>query len=380
MKTQKKNVLVIASWFDPNNTIGNFFLTQAEILSRTFNVTMCFPSDIINTYDIYGLKLFSYKKINTKLNSSNLNALKAKIQLHKTVKAIMRNGQFDVCIAQNIITAGFVAYELKKLYKIPYVTIHHNAYHPGVEYFNTNWRVGRVLKSSLENFVVSNDLCRQFRIAGRTERIKVIHNPVTVDFEIKSNDFRNKNQIIIAISGQFNSIVKNHDLFFHSLGFIRDETLHKLKVVWLGYNSWGGNYLEEDVLLGIKKALVNLDIDIEIYSSLQKQEMLNYLANSDLYVQTGFTETFGITALEAIKLGVPVLSTQNGGINEYIIPNVNGIVINSFEPSIFGKGLQNILDNLNKFDPQLVKGSVENVATEEEYLRVLTETIGDSSN
>ena len=375
-----KRVLIIASWYDPNNNVGSFFRVQAEILARNFDVTMCFPSDSVNSYDLKGLKLFSYKRIDTKVGSSKLDALRAKAQIKRAICEIIRNREFDVCIAQNIITAGFIAYELKKKYNIPYVTIHHNEYMPGIEYFNNNWRVGRVLKNSRENFVVSNDLLKQFTRAGRTERIKVIHNPVTVDFEIKNNNYSNKNQIIIAISGQFNSVVKNHYLFFNSLSFIKEETLQKLKIVWLGYNSWGGNLVEEDVLRGIKQALPNFDLKIVLHSSLKKLEMMHFLASSDLYVHTSFTETFGITSLEAMKLGVPVLSTQNGGINEYLVPNVNGVIINSFEPSIFGKGLQNILDNLNKFDPQLVKGSVENVATEEEYLRVLTETIGDSSN
>jgi len=109
-----------------------------------------------------------------------------------------------------------------------------------------------------------------------------------------------------------------------------------LKIVWLGYNSWGGNLFEEDVFRWIKKVPPNFDLNIELHSSLQKLEIMHFLANADLYVHTSFTETFGITSLEAMKLGVPVLSTQNGCINEHVVPNVNGIVINSFEPNVFG--------------------------------------------
>ncbi len=370
-----KRVLIIASWYDPNNNVGSFFRVQAEILARNFDVTMCFPSDSVNSYDLKGLKLFSYKRINTKLSSSKLDALRAKLQIKRTIDVIIRIGEFDLCIAQNIITAGFIAYELKKKYNIPYITIHHNPYMPGLNYFSNNWRIGRIMKNSLENFVVSNDLLRHFRIAGRSEKIKVIHNPVNVNFEIPTKKDKIVSYITIAISGQFN-VKFNHELFFKALNYINHETLQKLKIVWLGYNSWGGNLVEEDVFREIKKVLPNFDLNIELHSSLQKLEMMHFLANSDLYVHTSFTETFGITSLEAMKLGVPVLSTQNGGINEYVLPNVNGEVINSFEPNILGKGLQNILNNLNKYDRQVIQSSVENVATEKEFLRVLTETIG----
>ncbi len=374
-----KRVLIIASWYDPKTNVGSFFRGQAEILAREFKVTMCFPGGDNNLFDCDSFKLFSYKKINKKLGSSKFDALRGKYQLRRTAEVIMRNGPYDICIAQNIISAGFIAYELKKTYQIPYVTIHHNPYMPGLNYFNNNWRVGRIMKNSLENFVVSNDLLRNFRIAGRSEKIKVIHNPVNVNFEMPTTKDNTAKYITIAISGQFN-IKFNHELFFKALNYLKDETLKKLKIVWLGYNSWGGNLTEEDVSMGIKKALPNFELNIELFSSLQKQEMMYYLASSDLYVHTSFTETFGITSLEAMKLGVPVLSTQNGGINEYVIQNVNGVVINSFEPKIFANGLQNILDNLNKFESKIIKRSVENIATEKEYLRVLIETIGDSSN
>jgi hypothetical protein len=80
-----KRVLIIASWYDPNNNVGSFFRVQAEILARNFDVTMCFPYDGVNHYESRGLKLFSYKKINTKLGSSKFDALRAKIQIKRTL-------------------------------------------------------------------------------------------------------------------------------------------------------------------------------------------------------------------------------------------------------------------------------------------------------
>lgn len=370
-----KRVLIIASWYDPASNVGVFFRTQAEILAKHFDVTMCYPSTTIRDNYSTNFKLFSFKEINTKYGSSKWSALLAKYHLKKTARNIIKNKEFDVCIAQNVITAGFIAYELKKTFNIPYITIHHNPYIAGSNYFNNNWRIGRILKNSIDNFVVSNDLLRQFRNAGRNEHIKVIHNPVSLSFDSNFLKSKTSNEIIVAISGQFNPKF-NHELFFTSLNFIDHELLEKLKIVWLGYNSWGGNLQTKDVILGIKRHYNKTDLNIQLHSSLKKDEMIHYLASADLYVHTSFTETFGITSLEAMKLGVPVLSTQNGGINEYAIQNVNSFIVNSFDAARFGKSFQIILENLSQFERNKVKQSVEHVATEEEFINTLTRAIG----
>lgn len=370
-----KRLLIIASWYDPTSNVGVFFRVQAEILAKHFDVTMCFPSSDVKEYDNSNFKLFSFKELNTKYGSSMWNAFLAKFTLKKTAKKIIKDKEFDFCIAQNVIIGGFIAYELKRSFNIPYITIHHTPYIPGPNYFNDNWRVGRVLKNSVDNFVVSNDLLRQFRNAGRNEKMKILHNPVTVKMESNSLKSIKSEQILVAISGQFN-VKFNHELFFSSLNFISDEILFKIKILWLGYNSWGGGLSVEDVILGIKRYYSKTDLNIQLHSSLKTEEMINLLANSDLYVHTSFTETFGITSLEAMKLGVPVISTQNGGINEYAIQNVNSVIVNSFDAAIFGKALQNTLENLSQFDYKKVQKSVEHVATEDVFISTLSKAIG----
>jgi glycosyltransferase involved in cell wall biosynthesis len=371
-----KKLLVIASWFDPNSNVGAFFRNQSEILSENFEVTMCFPAKESKSYPSQKFKLFSYKQVNTKLSSSFTDMVLAKYQLRNAANEIYKHGPFDVCIAQNLISAGFIAHELKKVYNIPYLTIHHNAYMPDLGYFQDNWRIGKILKNSISNYVVSLDLLRQLKIAGRNEKISVIHNPVYVSSEYLLNRYIINKNITIAISGQFNTVVKNHQLFFEALNLLDSEILKGIEVRWLGYNSWGGNLNEEDVKKSVNKYINLINLNLKLYSSLSKDEMYKNLADSNLYVHTSFTETFGITSLEAMKLGVPVLSTQNGGINEYMKHGVNGVLVNSFEPDVFSTALQSTLENLMKFNRRVIHESVRYVGTKEEFLGTLTKAIG----
>ena len=67
--------------------------------------------------------------------------------------------------------------------------------------------------------------------------------------------------------------------------------------------------------------------------------------NSDLYVNLARIESFGITFVEAMACGLPVISFNSKGANEVILDNYNGYLVNSNDLDFFTK---KILDIQNK--------------------------------
>jgi N-acetyl-alpha-D-glucosaminyl L-malate synthase BshA len=60
---------------------------------------------------------------------------------------------------------------------------------------------------------------------------------------------------------------------------------------------------------------------------LGKQEMIEELyAISDLFILPSESESFGLAALEAMACGVPVISTNAGGLPELVIEGKNGFM------------------------------------------------------
>ncbi len=70
-----------------------------------------------------------------------------------------------------------------------------------------------------------------------------------------------------------------------------------------------------------------------------------YLENSDLFILPSITEGFPIAILEAMRLGLPIVSTNVAGIPEMIKDGHTGIII---EPSV--DGVFGFLSNFEKYD------------------------------
>ena len=56
-------------------------------------------------------------------------------------------------------------------------------------------------------------------------------------------------------------------------------------------------------------------------------------------------ESFGYTAIEAMSLKKPVVSTNCGGLREVIENNITGYVVNKNNPKIFAKKILDLLKN-----------------------------------
>jgi len=79
---------------------------------------------------------------------------------------------------------------------------------------------------------------------------------------------------------------------------------------------------------------------------LGKQEAVEeLLAIADLFVLPSETESFGLAALEAMACGVPVISTNTGGIPEINIQGVTGYLSNVGEIDDMAKNAIHILSN-----------------------------------
>lgn len=66
-------------------------------------------------------------------------------------------------------------------------------------------------------------------------------------------------------------------------------------------------------------------------------------------------EDFGITAVEAMSFGKPVLAYRKGGVAETVIEGVTGEFFDDLDPAVLADGVRRILENYPSYNPEVIK-------------------------
>ena len=84
------------------------------------------------------------------------------------------------------------------------------------------------------------------------------------------------------------------------------------------------------------------------FAGRKKRDQLKYYYNAaDVFVTTPWYEPFGITPLEAMACGIPVIGSNVGGIKFSVAHAITGFLVPPNEPYILGERLYEILNDQN---------------------------------
>tara|TARA_Y200000002_G_scaffold185250_2_gene152992 strand:+ start:1341 stop:2477 length:1137 start_codon:yes stop_codon:yes gene_type:complete len=151
-------------------------------------------------------------------------------------------------------------------------------------------------------------------------KIEVIPNFICInEYKLENNDFYKKrfapnNEKIICHISNFRKVKRIEDVLL-SFEIISREIDVKLILV--------GDGPERSVLEKISRASKFKNNIFFLGSLKSTKEVLNI---SDLFFLPSSTESFGLSALEAMACSVPVISTQTGGIPEVVIDGESGFL------------------------------------------------------
>ena len=109
----------------------------------------------------------------------------------------------------------------------------------------------------------------------------------------------------------------------------------------------GNEYLHE-----LKQTIkdLNLDKHVEFLGDLPQTEIIELFKKAKLLIHTSKFETFGLVAIEANTMGVPVLTTNNGSLMEIIENNKNGYLSEDLIDANVNNFVNNLFNDVTKYE------------------------------
>jgi len=285
---------------------------------------------------ITGEEAKNINKKNLKLSSFNLFSNQSNIYekkdfldefINKTFQYIEEH-EIDVVHAHYWLS-GLVAKEIQQKYKIPFIFTSHSlgvfVQENGLERISAEKEIFNIAdKITASSKFEKDNLLNRYGV----DKLKIHITTPGLDKKIfKAYRGLKRNNTILSVGRiqQQKGQLQTLDLF-KSL----QHRIKGLELIFVG----GPSGVDGDAYLTkMKNRIEELKIEEEVQflGSLSQKKLVKLMKKSMLLIHSAESETFGLVAIEAHRLGLPVLSTNQGSFKEIISNNENGLVAKSFD-------------------------------------------------
>ncbi len=176
----------------------------------------------------------------------------------------------------------------------------------------------------------------EFKNLGYTNLVGIPNS-----IEIKNYEFKPKNYDVINLLWvrSFSSLY-NPNLAIDVLSKLQQKNI-KASLCMIGPDNDGS-------LIEAKAYAKSLNVNVEFTGKLSKQEWVSMAKEYNLFINTTNFDNMPVSVIEAMALGLPVISTNVGGIPYLIDDDKNGILVSPKNANAFVDAILDIKKNINK--------------------------------
>ena len=356
------NILQISFHTSPFGSVGKFdsgglnvYVQQvSKQLSNKNNVTVVTAEKAENfktdNLDFYSLDLF---EPGLSVDDKEIHLQEFKIKLEENFE--LEN--FDIIHAHYWLS-GLVAKQISEEKNIPYVFSSHSL---GVflEGYNKERVDCEKMVMTSSNFVTASSHYEHVMIS---ENYKIDENKIKkitpgLDRKIFTPDLNLPRENIFLSIGR----IQEQKRQLETIKFLNN--FRKIDNNFLCYFIGGPSGKSgDDYLAELKESVkeFNLESHVEFLGNLPQTKIKDFMNKSKLLIHTSQYETFGLVAIEANSMGVPILSINTGSLIEIIENNKNGYFAEDFmdnHANNFVKDLLNDDDYFNNVMNQCIQKS-----------------------
>jgi glycosyltransferase involved in cell wall biosynthesis len=329
----RKKVLLISSWYPTRlkPTLGNFIFKHAEsvaIYHDVYALHVVLDENMVQQYEEsfqsipFPSKVVYIKKSRLPIIGKLVNRIRILIRYNQEFKQLQKDGfNPDLVHAHVVFPVGFIAWYYKVKYKVNYICSEHwTGYH---DY--TLPRPGFIQRNLIRFFANrallilpdSYDLGRSMNKWNISTPMHPVANVVNSELFLPTSERVENNKIKIIHISTLDKNHKNINLLLDGFAvFFASEPKAELHIVTDGDFDFYRNRIIE---LGILDSVFN-------HGCLDVNGVADALRSSDFFVLTSNWENLPCVLIESISCGVPVISTDVGGVAE-IIDDENGLII-----------------------------------------------------
>ncbi|MDP2925796.1 MAG: glycosyltransferase [Nanoarchaeota archaeon] len=192
--------------------------------------------------------------------------------------------------------------------------------------------------------VIANSLNVERRIKKYFEKDSTIINP---PIECKNFKYKKSKDYWLSVNRIYPH--KRVEIQTEAFRKISDE---KLKIIgWIAAGDRGEVYLD--------KILNNLPKNVEILGKLTEKELIDAYSYCKGFITTAQDEDFGMTPVEAMASGKPVIAANEGGYKETVINGKTGILIDDINPDTLSEAIIKLSNELKKNPNKYKKAGIK---------------------
>ncbi len=346
------NILQISFHTSPFGSVGKFdsgglnvYVQQiSKQLANKNNVTVVTAEKAENfktdNLDFYSLDLF---EPGLSVDDKEIHLQEFKIKLEENFE--LEN--FDIIHAHYWLS-GLVAKQISEEKNIPYVFSSHSL---GVflEGYNKERVDCEKMVMTSSNFVTASSHYEHVMIS---ENYKIDENKIKkitpgLDHKIFTPDLNLPRENIFLSIGR----IQEQKRQLETIKFLNN--FRKVDSNFLCYFIGGPSGKSgDDYLAKLKESVkeFNLESHVEFLGNLPQTKIKDFMNKSKLLIHTSQYETFGLVAIEANSMGVPILSINTGSLIEIIENNKNGYFAEDFMDNHANNFVRDLLNDDDYFN------------------------------
>ena len=353
------NILQLSFHTSPYSELGvndggglNVYIQQiSKYLSNNHNVTVVTAEKAESfkkeDLEFYSLNLF---EPDLPMEDKELHLIEFQKKLQETFEL----NNFDI-IHSHYWLSGLVAKDISDKFNIPYIFTSHSL---GVflEGYNNERADCEKIIMTAANFVTASSNYENSLISEsyKIDKKKIKLIKPGVDKNLFSPDPSLSRENIFLSIGR----IQKQKRQLEAIEFLNTfrEIENDFKCYFIGGPSGTSG---DDYFLELKEIVKELSLEshVEFLGNLPQSKIRELLNRSKLLIHTSQYETFGLVAIEAHSVGVPVVSINQGSFKEIIDNNINCYIAESFEDQYLNEFILKIFND-DKFADYVSKSAI----------------------